>query len=412
VWRVERADVALTAMARAAAARSFLFVASKPAGGRAFGLRQARSERALAQALRQDRLVLTGSVALPAWVSVDRPLSLKDQMALNEQLQALVGRGVPLVEALDVARTVVSSGQQGRIERIRDLVSGGASFADACQQAGGFDRVTVSIYRAAEKTGDLANAAGQLATNARRRLAVAGKAATLAVYPVIVLVIGLAAGLLLLTFIVPRIGQSLAGSGLDLPAFTRATMNTGLWIRGNAGLLVVGSGVLIGAALVMRRPVGEAMGRLARLTPLLSRVLLTQELVRFFSVMAAMSRSGVPLADALGVSLAAVSDPKLRGQLSRLRNRLVQGGVLTRLIDDVTSLPLPTRRLLVAADKTGDMESAFEALSEDMATELDKQTTRLLAALEPLLLVLLFVVIGTIMVSVMLPMLTLVAEQI
>ena len=70
--------------------------------------------------------MLTSSVALPSWVSVDKKVSLKDQAALNEQLHALVGRGVPLVEALEVVRTVVSKGQRGRIDRIRELVSGGS----------------------------------------------------------------------------------------------------------------------------------------------------------------------------------------------------------------------------------------------------------------------------------------------
>ncbi|MEM7623065.1 MAG: type II secretion system F family protein [Planctomycetota bacterium] len=398
-------------MARAIAQRSFVFIAAKPAGGTSFGLRQAQSQRALAAALRRERLVLTRTLALPEWLSFDRPMSLKDQAALNEQLKQLVGRGVPLVEALDVAKSIVSKAQQPRVGRIRDLVAGGASFADACQQAGGFDRVTVSIYRAAERTGDLADAAGLLSQDARRRMAVSGKAATLAVYPVIVLVIGLAAGLLLLTFIVPRIGQSLASSGLELPAFTELTMNVGLWIRGNAGLLAMAIAILGVLALILRTAVGRVVGAVTRRTPLLKTVLLIQELVRFFSGMAAMSRSGVPIADALGIVTNAVSHARLRDQLIKLRAKLVQGGVLTTLIDGVTELPLPTRKLLIAADKAGDLESAFEALSDDMAIELDKQTTRLLAALEPLLLVLLFVVIGTIMVSVMLPMLTLVAQQ-
>lgn len=399
-------------MSRAAAPKSFLFVAAKATGGRAVGVRQARSARALAETLRRDRMVLTGSVALPGWMASESAMSLADQAALNEQLFALVSRGVPLVDSLEVARSVVSKGQQARVDRIRDLVAGGASFADACAQSGGFDRVTVSIYRAAEKTGDLAQAAEQLAVNARRTLAVAGKAATLAVYPVIVLVIGLSAGLLLLTFIVPRIGKSLASSGLKLPAFTELTMNLGIAIRDNAAVIALAALGVAVLAVLARGALKALLGRVARSVPLLKTVLLTQELVRFFSVMAAMSRSGVPLADALGVGSTAVNHPGLRDELTRLRTRLVQGGVLTKLIDQVETLPLSTRRLLVAAERTGDMESAFDALSDDMAKELDKQTSRLLAALEPLLLVLLFVIIGGIMVSVMLPMLTLVAEQI
>jgi type II secretory pathway component PulF len=121
-------------------------------------------------------------------------------------------------------------------------------------------------------------------------------------------------------------------------------------------------------------------------------------------VMAAMTRSGVTLADALGVATGALSHPELRGQLTTLRTRLIEGGVLRTLIDGVTALPVPTRRLMMAAERSGDLESAFDTLAQDHAEELDRRTSRLLAALEPLLIVLMFLVIGTLLLSVMIPL--------
>ena len=400
------------AVSRTLSPKSFFYIASGPGGKQSFGIRQAKSRSALAGVLRQDRLTLTSTVPLPGWIGSEGKLPLKDLTAMNEQLEQLVGRGVPLVEALDVVRTVVSKGQQNRIHRVRELVAGGASLADACQTAGGVDRVTTAIYRAAEKTGDLSTAAGQLALNARRTQAVAGKAATLAVYPVIVLLIGLGSAALMLMFIVPQIGDSLSKGGLEMPAFTQALVEFGKWLRTNFLLVLLGVTIAGVLAALSRAAIGKAIGAVARRTPVLKTVLLTQEMVRFFSVMAGMSSSGVPLSDALAVGAGAVSHPQLRHDFQRLRSRLVQGGVLSRLIDEVESLPLPTRKLLVAADKAGDLESVFSGLTEDMTAELDKQTARLLAVLEPLLLLGLFVVIGTLMVSIMLPMLTLAAEQI
>lgn len=399
-------------MSRAVQPRSFVYVASRAGGRPAVGVRLAGSERALSAALRRERMSLRRCVALPSWVSVEGEVGLRDLTGMNEQLAALVSRGVPLVDALEVVRTVVSRGQQGRVERIREAVASGAGFAEACERAGGFDRVTVGIYRAAERTGDLAQAASQLATNAKRRLAVSGKAATLAVYPTIVLTVGVSASIGLVTGVVPTIGRSLAASGLDLPPVTVAVMGVGLWIRANWGWMVLG---LVGAVLgglVLRRGVGRAAGWVSRRVPLLREVLVTQDLVQFFSVMTAMTRSGVPLADALATGAGAVKNPRLREELARLRTRLVQGGILGSLIDEVRTFPMATRRLLVAADRAGDLESAFEGLSEDMAAALETRTTRLLAALEPLMLVGLFVLVGGLLVSVMLPVLTLAARQI
>lgn len=393
--------------------RSFVYVASKPGGGRSLGLRQATSQRALAERLRKDRQVLLRSLPLPGWVGGEQSLSAKDQMALNEQLAQLLGRGVPLVEALEVAETVVSPQRREIVGRIREMVAAGSSFADAARQAGGFDTTTIAIYRAAERTGDLAGAGRELAAAVKRRLRIQGKAATLLTYPLIVLAIGVLASVGMIVFIVPGIAETLReATGSDLPVYTRVLVGTGNFIRGQI-LLVLG--VLAGLAVVAiaaRRTVARTGSRLSRTLPVLRDVVLTQERARLFSVLAAMTRSGVPLADALGVGTAAIGHPKLRRQLDRLRTRLVGGGVLVRLIDEVDALPLPTRKLLIAADRSGDLEQAFEGLAADTADDLEKQTERLLAVIEPILIVLLFTVIGALVMAIMIPLLTTVANQI
>lgn len=384
----------------------FLYLAATAAGKRSLGMRQARSERALAAALRKDRKVLLKSWRLPAALSSTPKLTLKDHAVLNEQMHQLLSRGVPLVETLEVCAQTVSPKARGIVEGLKDEVAAGAAFSSATRASGSFDTVTAAIYAAAERTGDLAGAAEQLAQNARRQLAVSGKAATLMIYPAIVFAIGVIVSVVMLTWLVPRIGGALEGAGLDLPAFTRAVMGVGLALREN-WLIVLGLlAALVVAGVVGRVWVAGALGRLARKVPGLRGVLLAQESARFFSVMAAMSRAGVPLAEGLGVSIHAIGDPKLKGELVTVRDKLVQGGVLRRLLEEVLSFPLATRRLLIAADRAGDLESAFSALADDMAVELDKRSSRLLAALEPLLLVLLFLAIGTLMMSVMVPLLT------
>lgn len=390
--------------------RSFLYLATKPGGGRSLGMRAASSERALAEQLRRDRRVLLQTWALPGWVSAEKQMNLKDQAALNEQLGQLLDRGVPLVEALEVSGSVVHASQRERVQRIRELVAGGANFADAARDAGGFDTVTIAVYRAAEKTGDLAGASGQLAKTARRRLAVAGKAATLMIYPAIVATIGLLASVIMLIFVVPQIGRSLERAGATLPWFTEAMVTAGEWMGANWLGLLTGVVAALVAVILGRRFVGAGVGRAARHVPILRDVLLTQELARFFAVLGAMSRAGVPLADGLGVGVTAIGDPKLRRQLDVMRVRLVQGGVLSQLLERVEALPLATRKLLIAADRSGDLDTAFGTLSDDMGDRLESQTSRFLAVLEPILIVLLFLLIGTMVLAIMVPILSVVGQ--
>lgn len=390
--------------AKPISASGFVYVAATATGGRKLGLRSARSERALAEALRREKLVLMRTWRLPAGAGSDKPMGLKDQAAFNEQLAQLLSRGVPLVEALSVAETVVSKPSRPKVEAMREQVGAGAGFAACAESTGAFDSVTAAIFRSAERTGDLAGACGQLATSAKRRLEVSGKAATLMIYPAIVMTVSLIVTVIMLTLIVPRVLKSLKDLGVDLPAYSDAMLWLGLFLNANGFWVLMALAGVAGVLLLLRESVAAAGGRLVRALPIVGDVVLAQETARFFSVMAAMTRSGIPLGDALGVSNRAVSHPKLREQLDRLRTRLIEGAVLRSLIDDVTTLPLATRKLLLAAERSGELEHAFDGLAADLADEVEKKSQRLLAALEPLLIVGMFVLIGGLVLSIMVPM--------
>jgi type II secretory pathway component PulF len=272
-----------------------------------------------------------------------------------------------------------------------------------------FDHVTIAVYRASERTGDLAGAAKQLATTQRRTLQVAGKAVTLMIYPVIVLSTALMVAFGMMVGIVPRMGETLREMG-KVPWFSNLVISVGEWMSANVTLILLVLAGAVATVVFLRAPAGRLVGRISRSVPLLKDVILAQESVRFFSVLAAMSRSGVPLADGLGVANQAITHPMLKTQMERLRTRLIEGGQLRNLIEQVEALPLSTRKLLVAAERAGDLESAFNALAMDMADEVDRRSQRFLAVLQPLLIVLMFVIIGTLLLALLIPMLNLSAN--
>lgn len=388
--------------------RPYLYEAAKPGGGRTLGILRARDQRDLTTQLRTQKLVPLRSWALPA-IGGDsaRPVSMKDQAELHTQLAQLLTRGVPLVEALEVCASAVSSAMKPRVNRMRELVAAGSSFSDSLGAVGGFDAVTVSVYRAAERTGDLGGAAKQLATTVRRQVAMRGKAFTLMLYPMIVLTISGIVSVGMMTLVVPRIIESLKQSMSKMPWFSELVYLTGTTLRDNFLYFGGGLALLIVGAIVFRGAVAAALGRLMRTAPFMKELVLAQECARFFTVMSAMTKTGVVLADALGVAEGAVSHPTLKRELGRLRTRLIEGGVLRVLIDEVKTLPLPSRRLLIAAERSGDLQQAFDTLASDMADEVEKKSARLLAVLEPAMIILMFLLIGSLVLSIMVPLISL-----
>lgn len=385
----------------------FLYQAMKPSGSKALGFRAATDREQLAADLKRDDLLLLSAWRLPGAASPGSRFSVKDEAALNEQLYVLLTRGVPLVEALDVAASVVSPGARERVETLRTLVAGGASFANACDQVGGFDDATIAVYRAAERTGDLGGAAKRLADAARRQLLIRGKTITVMIYPLVVSSISILIVVGILMFLVPMFSQQFEQLGVDnLNLLSRIVFALGTWLAANKTLALLIFLVIGGGVALARRRIVAGVAAIGRRIPSVKTLMLTVESARFFSVMGAMTKSGVPLAEALGTSTSVISDPKLRGELERLRKRLIEGGVLRTLIEDVTSLPLATRRLLIAGERGGELDSVFDALSHDLADEVETRTSRLLALLEPAIIVLMFALIGPLIMAIAIPLMT------
>lgn len=394
-------------MAGPAQSNPFLYLAVNDRGSRKVGVRLARDEPRLAGDLGRDSLLLLRAWRLPRWTTRETDIPLGDQQALNQQLAVLLDRGVPLIEALEVAAGVVSPASQERLRRMREDVSAGAGFAEACRRVGGFDEISIAVYTAAEKTGDLAPAAARLADAAERRRAISRKAGTLLIYPAVLLVVSIGVTLGFLLVVVPSVTRMFESLDAELPLITRATMGASDLLRAEPLLSMGVAGALLIAAILARRPLLAFVAGALRRVPQVRRMHLSIESARFFSIMAAMTRSGVTLADSLGVSLRAVSHPRLRAQLEDLQRGLVEGGAWRTLLERVDELPMSTRKLLIAAERSGDMDQALDSVAGDMAEEVETRSERLLAALEPAIIVVMFLFIGTLMLALLLPMLNL-----
>ncbi len=394
----------------ATATRTFCFSAVTLAGKRTLGFRAAVDRGQLAEFLQRDGLVLTNAwpVPLAAGLAGDESsrIPLKDEAVLNRQLELLLERGVPLVEALEVAADVVTKKSAGRIVRLREQVSAGAAFAEACRKVGGFDDVAIGVYRAAERSGDLGPAAGRLAETAERRLRMRGKLITTAIYPITVAVISITLLFGMLVFIVPQLAESVreVGDQTSIPAFSEFVFSVGEFLNARLPAVLMFIIAIIAAAVLFRRSIAAGLGVVGRRIGPVRDLLRVTDLARFFSVLAAMSSSGVPLADALGSASATISDPKLRTQLDELRKNLMEGGLLRVLIDRVSELPAATRKLLVAAERSGDLDQAFESLAQRTSEDVQTRSDRLSALMEPAIILVMFVVLAPLIVSIALPM--------
>lgn len=396
---------------------TFWYSAVTSGGKRAAGFSSAPGRDELADRLRERDLLLLRAWRLPFSFGeigdrgVAGRLPLRDEAEMNRQLEVLLERGVPLVEALDVAEGVVSKRSVERVAEMRRAVAEGASFAEAARRSGAFDEVAVGVYRAAERTGDLAPAAARLAEAAERRMAIRSKAVTVLIYPSVVACVSLVLLFGMLVFLVPQLAESVrgigGGDGATIPWFSRVVFGFGEFLNANLAAFFVFLAAVVVGVFAARGMVVSALAAVGRRIGPVKALMRAIELARFFSVLAAMTRSGVVLAEALDSASATINDPALRSQLETLKRELVEGGVLRSLIERVDQLPKATRKLLVAAERSGDLDQAFDALAEHSSGEVETRSERLTALLEPMVILLMFAVIAPIIIAIALPMLNL-----
>lgn len=391
---------------------AFFYLAAGADGSRKFGVRSALNERSLAEGLGRDRLILVRSFRLPKVLNTTATgkLPLKDQAEIHTQFSQLVGRAVPVAEALEVVEQTVTRRTSPTIAKMRSLVSQGSSFADACEATGSFDATTTAVYRAAERSGDLAGAARQLTISTRRQRQIREKATTVMLYPAVVATVGLFVGVFFLVVIVPQVIGGLRsvveGAGNRLPWYTEALSNLSNFLRAEWLLVLFVVAAMAITAIVVRKALITILASTLRRLPVAKDLANEGELARFFSVMSALARSGVPVVDALGIARGSINDPALSTQVGSFRQGLIDGGVMRTLIERVDRFPIASRRLLIAAERSGDLDEALETLAADHTQAVERQTERLLGVLEPALIVCIAVFIGGMVLAVMTPMLT------
>lgn len=353
-----------------------------------------------------------GGVRIGAtWARVWRRLTASGRgarvaMFLGE-LATLLGVGVPLLEALDgFARRRRRGGLGEGLLVLRDRVAAGSSLADAMrEQPGLFDGLCVSMVDVGERSGKLDEVLAQLAAFKRRGERLRGGLATALIYPAIVLTAGVAVTLFLMTFVVPRLLESLLEAGQSLPWMTRVVKAVSDALLGYGwalGLGVVAAALLV--AWLMRRP-GFRGGwhRLQLRLPIVGELMRKQAMVRIAVTLATLTRSGMPFTEALRVVRQTTPNLVIRDALASCEDAVGAGRDIAPSLEATGVFPHAMIQVFAVGQASGRLDEMLERIAADYDEQVDTLTQRLVAVLEPVLILLLAVFVGVIVLAVILP---------
>lgn len=328
-------------------------------------------------------------------------------LVFNQELLALVRAGLPILAALDLLR---ERGQQSRLrsllEVVRDEVKGGAALSAAmARHTQVFGPLYTASLHAGEQSGNFVDALTRYVEYQKRILTLRQRLRAALTYPAILLTASLAVILFLLTFVVPTFSNIYGDMDAELPVATRILVGiTGQLTR----LLPLAALAVTAFGLALWRwrltPEGRRLtDRWILVLPWVGTLVSGYLFSRFARTLAMMQAGGIPMIPSLETTLATVGNAYLDGKLRTAIPRVAAGNTLADALDRSGVSPPFLVELVSVGESSGSLGEMLGHVADLYDAEMDTRLTALAAAIEPVIMIGMGLVVAAIVVIMYLP---------
>ncbi|BAN47757.1 GspF family T2SS innner membrane protein variant XcpS [Metapseudomonas resinovorans] len=397
---------------------AFEYLALDSKGRQQKGVLEADSARQVRQLLRERQLAplevratRVREQAERGRFSLVRGLSARDLALVTRQLATLVQAALPIEEALRAAAAQSSSSRiQSMLLAVRARVLEGHSLASSLRE---FPSAFPELYRATVSAGEHAGHLGpvleQLADYTEQRQQSRQKIQLALLYPVILMFTSLAIVAFLLGFVVPDVVKVFIDSGQTLPLLTRGLIALSDLVKHWGWLmLLVLVAAFVGARWALRDPdIRLRWHGLVLRIPLVGRLVRATDTARFASTLAILTRSGVPLVEALGIGAEVIANRVIRAQVVVAAQKVREGGSLTRALEASGQFPPMMLHMIASGERSGELDQMLARTARNQENDLGAQIALLVGLFEPFMLVVMGAVVLMIVLAILLPILSL-----
>lgn len=397
---------------------AFEYLALDPRGREQKGLIEADSPRQARQLLREKqwaplevKQAKSKEDVSRGGLSFGRGLSARDLALVTRQLATLVQAALPIEEALRAAAAQSTSAKiKSMLLAVRARVMEGHSLAAALREyPSAFPELYRATVAAGEHAGHLGLVLDQLADYTDQRQQSRQKIQLALLYPVILMVASLAIVVLLLGYVVPDVVKVFVNTGQELPALTRGLIATSDVVKNWGWLIVLG---IIAALMAMRAALRDPALRLRwhafiLRIPLIGRLSRATNTARFASTLAILTKSGVPLVEALSIAAAVIANLRIRERVVEAAQKVREGSSLTRALDATGEFPPMMLHMIASGEKSGELDQMLARTARNQENDLAAQVSLLVGLFEPFMLVFMGAVVLVIVLAILMPILSL-----
>ena len=339
----------------------------------------------------------------------------KALMIFTRQLATLIDAGLPLLRGLSVlAKQERDSVLKKTINKLADSVQGGSTFSEGlAQHPLLFNNLYVNMVRAGELGGVLEVVLTRLAEFQEKAQRIKNKVVAAMVYPIIVLVLALAIMTFLMLFIVPRfeaIFHDMLGDK-PLPAITLFVIGVSGFVQKHWAILL---GLLVGIItiykVVARTRAGRAgFDRIKLRAPLFGDLIRKTSISRFSRTLGTLVTSGVPILQALTITRETAGNMVIARAISQVHDRVKEGESIVLPLETSGAFPPMVISMIDVGEETGQLPEMLLKIAEVYDDEVDNSVAALTSLLEPIMIVLLALIVGTIVIALFMPLISIIS---
>jgi type IV pilus assembly protein PilC len=339
---------------------------------------------------------------------IPRGVGSKRIAIFTRQFSVMLDAGLPLVQCLEILGDQEENRTfQQIIQQVRSDVESGASLADAMKKhPKAFDALFTNMVAAGESGGILDIILQRLSTYIEKAVKLKSQVKSALIYPVSIIVIAALVVYIILWKVIPVFAQLFSGMGAEMPALTRMVINASNFVGSYSPFIVL---VLVFGGVAINRwhntPHGKRIldGLMLRI-PIIGMLLRKIAVARFCRTLGTLTASGVPILDGLEITAKTAGNAIIEDAVMAVRKSVEEGKSVSEPLAQTKVFPAMVVQMINVGEQTGALDQMLSKIADFYEDEVDTAVAGLMKLIEPIMISVLGVIIGTIVAAMYLPL--------
>lgn len=343
-------------------------------------------------------------------MTLGKVISNQGLAVFTRQLSTLVNAGMPILRSLEtLARQEKNLAFKYVLEQIGESIKSGGTFSDGLlQHPKVFDRLYVNMVKAGEAGGVLGTVLDRLARFMEKAEKIKGKVKAAMTYPVIIMCVAVLIVAALMVFVIPKFEEIFSGllKGTPLPLLTQGVIFVSNFLK-NQILATIGLiiGSVVGFRMICNTKVGSRAVDWVQINiPAFGPLFLKAAIGRFTRTFGTLLSSGVPILQAIIITRDTSGNSLIADALNQVHDRVKEGEGVGKPLEATKIFPTMVTSMVEVGEETGALPEMLTRIADTYDEEVDNAVTSITSIIEPIMIVFMAVVVGTIVIALFLPL--------